>query len=83
MARLVSRAIKNNKANQLFQIGEPSPFWELCHMIFAHEAINRCIGSTLPNLLDCIDRVGRCRASQFAIVHTKSGFLTNRRPNHG
>jgi len=82
MARLVARAIKNNKSNQLFQIGEPSPFWELGHIIFAHEVINLCIGSKSPNLLDCIDRVGRCRASQLAIVHTKPGFLTNRGSNH-
>src|SRR4030095_10066625 len=29
---------------------------------------------TLPNLLDCIDGVGRRRTSQFAIIDGKSGF---------
>ena len=82
MARLLARAIENNKPNHFFQIGEATPFCQLADVIFADQAVNRCITFELSNLLDCIDGIGRWRAPQFAIVHGKSRFLFNRGLNH-
>ncbi len=75
--RLLATAIKNNKTNHLFQISEATPFRELVHVIFADQAVDRCITFALPNLLDCIDGVGRRWTSQLAIIHRKSGFILN------
>jgi len=82
MARLLARAIGNDKPNHFFQVGEATPFFQLANVIFADQAVNR--GSTFesPNLLDGIDGIGRWRPPQFAIVHGKSRFLFNRGLNH-
>lgn len=77
MGRLFARAIENNKSNHFFQVGEATPFFELAHVIFADQAVNRCIAFESPNFLDGIDGIGRRRAPQFAIVHNKSRFLFN------
>ena len=82
MARLLARAIENNKPNHFFQVAEATPFCQLADVIFADQAVNRCITFELPNLLDCIDGIGRWRPPQFAIVHGKSRFLFNRGLNH-
>lgn len=77
MARLLGRAIEDNKPNHLFQVGEATPFFKLADVIFADQAVNRCVTFESPNLLDGIDGIRRWRAPQFAIVHSKSGFLFN------
>ncbi len=77
MARLLGRAIEDNKSNHLFQVGEATPFYKLADVIFADQAVNRCVTFESPNLLDGIDGIGRWRAPQFAIVHSKSRFLFN------
>src|SRR6266496_1827863 len=36
-----------------------------------------------PDFFDCIDRVGWWRATQFAVVQFKSGFIFDCSPHHG
>ena len=82
MAQLLGRAIEDNKSNHLFQVGEATPFCKVAYVIFADQAVNRCGTFELPNLLDGIDGIGRWRAPQFAIVHSKSRFFFNSRLYH-
>jgi hypothetical protein len=76
MARLLPRAIKNNKTNHLFQVGEATPFCKLADVILADQTVNRRI-TFASNLLNGIDGIRRRRTPQFAIIHSKSGFVFN------
>ena len=74
MARLLARAIENNKPNHFFQVAEATPFCQLADVIFADQAVNRRITFELPNLLDCVDGIGRCgrRSSQSSMANPGS-----------
>ena len=78
MLRGVSGAIENNETYQFFQFGEPMPFRESAHVIFADQAVDRCTTVVLSNLLNRVDRIRGRWAAQLACVHGKPRFAFNR-----